>query len=445
MAFKYYIRKHSRFNSINIDYSNGRGKGNRFRLATKFKINNPNNWINEKQVVRVCKEEGIDNSKYINDNLTKLKAHFIDKINDCLKEENIISKEIVSNITASFSGQSVQKSRKENQFNFGELLNEWIEKAEGGKILKDNGKRFSNDTFKNYKSVVGHINDFESIYGKIKPSSVDKKLYKKLLVYLREDSEEEYAEGNLGAVIKNFKAAIGKVNDEYGVKFQNYISREWKVIPSNSLSTALNLEQLNKLYQLDLSDKPKTYESIRDAYCFNAFTCGLRVRDYQKLNTSNIVEIKDESSSNKIKCLKYIQSKTGQEVIAPIPDIALSILEKYDGFPVIGSEQDSNNKLKELGDWCGFNKKLYLRNDKGDVIQSAKQYELLTNHSARRTFCTIAYLNGTDTIQIMNLSGHKTEAVLLKYIKVTKEQHALRMLKTNHFKKLNSIKTLRAI
>ena len=71
MAFKYYIRKHSRFNSINIDYSNGRGKGNRFRLATKFKINNPKNWINEKQVVRVCKEEGIDNSKYINDNLTK--------------------------------------------------------------------------------------------------------------------------------------------------------------------------------------------------------------------------------------------------------------------------------------------------------------------------------------------------------------------------------------
>ena len=99
------------------------------------------------------------------------------------------------------------------------------------------------------------------------------------------------------------------MNDEYGIKFQNYISREWKVIPSNSLSTALNLEQLNKLYQLDLSDKPKTYESIRDAYCFNAFTCGLRVRDYQKLNTSNIVEIKDESSSNKIKCTKKHSSR----------------------------------------------------------------------------------------------------------------------------------------
>ena len=46
---------------------------------------------------------------------------------------------------------------------------------------------------------------------------------------------------------------------------------------------------------------------------------------------------------------------------------------------------------------------------------------------------------------IVDTNNRITESVLLKYIKVTKEQHALRMLKTNHFKKLNSIKTLRAI
>ena len=57
MVFKYYIRNHVRFNSINIDYSIGRGKGNRFRLATKFQINNPKNWINEKQKVRVLKKK----------------------------------------------------------------------------------------------------------------------------------------------------------------------------------------------------------------------------------------------------------------------------------------------------------------------------------------------------------------------------------------------------
>ena len=445
MAFKYYIRNHVRFNSINIDYSIGRGKGNRFRLATKFQINNPKNWINEKQKVRVCKEEGIDNAKYINDNLTKLKAHFIENINQLLKEGEILTKETISEITASYSGQSVQKSRKDSQFDFCKLLSGWVNKAERGKILKDNGKPFSNDTFKNYKSVIGHVREFEAIYGNIKPSSIDKTLYKKLLVYLREDCDEDYAEGNLGAVIKNFKAALSKISDEYRIKFPNYISKEWRVIQSKSLSTALNLEQLNTLYNLDLNDKPISYHNIRDAYCFNAFTCGLRVRDYQKLDKRNIIEIKDEHSNEKIKCLKYIQSKTGQEVIAPIPDVALSIIEKHNGFPLIGSEQESNNKLKELGKWCGFDEVLYLRNDKGDIIQSAKQFELLTNHSARRTFCTIAYLNGMDTIQIMNLSGHKTESVLLKYIKVTKEQHALRMLKTNHFKKLNSIISLRAV
>lgn len=445
MAFKYFIRKHARFNSINIDYSIGRGKGNRFRLATKLQINNPKNWINEKQKVRVCKEEGIDNAKYINDNLTKLKAHFIENINQLLKEGEILTKEIVNEIPTSYNGQSVQRARKENQFDFNELLNNWVNNAQEGKILKDNGKKYSEYTFKNYKTLFKHIENFEKLNGRIKPSHINKKLYNKLLSYLREDCDEDYAEGNLGAVIKNFKAALSKISDEYRIKFPNYISKEWRVIQSKSLSTALNLEQLNALYNLDLNDKPISYHNIRDAYCFNAFTCGLRVRDYQKLDKRNIIEIKDAYSNDKIKCLKYIQSKTGQEVIAPIPDVALSIIEKHKGFPLIGSEQESNNKLKELGKWCGFDEVLYLRNDKGDITQSAKQFELLTNHSARRTFCTIAYLNGMDTIQIMNLSGHKTEAVLLKYIKVTKEQHALRMLKTNHFKKLNSIKTLRAV
>ena len=445
MAFKYYIRKHSKYNSIYIDFSNGRGKENRFRLATKFQINNTNNWINDKQKVRVCKDEGIDNAKYINDNLTKLKSHFIEKVNDLLREGETLTKDLISEIPSSFNGQSVQKNRREKQFNFCDLLSKWIEKAESGKILKDNGKKFSEYSFKNYKTLFKHISEFEKMYGSIKPRTIDKKLYSNLLVYLREDSDENYADGNLGAVIKNFKAALSKLTDEYGIKFPNYNSKDWRVIQSNTLSTALNLEQLNTFYHFDLNDKPISYQNIRDAYCFNAYTCGLRVRDYQKLNKSNIIEIKDEVSNDKISCLKYVQSKTGQEVIAPIPDVALGIIKKHNGFPTIGSEQDSNNKLKEIGEWCGFDEVLYLRNEKGDVIQTAKQHELLTNHSARRTFCTIAYLNGMDTIQIMNLSGHKTESVLLKYIKVTKEQHALRMLKTNHFKKLNSIKTLRAI
>jgi len=40
----------------------------------------------------------------------------------------------------------------------------------------------------------------------------------------------------------------------------------------------------------------------------------------------------------------------------------------------------------------------------------------------------------------MNISGHKSERVLLGYINVTEEEHALRFAQSDYFKKINKIK-----
>ena len=58
---------------------------------------------------------------------------------------------------------------------------------------------------------------------------------------------------------------------------------------------------------------------------------------------------------------------------------------------------------------------------KGDRMRAYKmpKCEMIKTHTARRSFCTNAYLSGMDSLDIMALSGHKTEANFLKYIKVT--------------------------
>ena len=66
--------------------------------------------------------------------------------------------------------------------------------------------------------------------------------------------------------------------------------------------------------------------------------------------------------------------------------------------------------------------------------------ELLTNHTSRRSFCTIAYLNGMDTINI-RLFQVTEEKILLEYINVSQHQHARRMQQTEHFKKITAINT----
>jgi len=272
--------------------------------------------------------------------------------------------------------------------------------------------------------------------GGIKPQQVNKKLYNNILVYLRE-CKEDYADGNLGAVIKNFKATIPKLKDEYNISFPDYDSREWSVLSPNALKIALNLEEVMDMYNLDLSEHVNRYDIVRDAYVFNALSCGARIGDYKKFNHTNLKKRQGKTY------LEYVQEKTGKFIIAPLPPICLSIIKKHNGFPEIGTAQDSNRKLKELGKLCAFEEIQYLRDSKGKVIASGAKWELLTNHTSRRSFCTIAYLNGMDTINIRSISGHGGETILLEYINITQQQHAINIQKTEHFKKVSAINTLR--
>jgi len=58
------------------------------------------------------------------------------------------------------------------------------------------------------------------------------------------------------------------------------------------------------------------------------------------------------------------------------------------------------------------------------------KYELVSSHTARRSFCTNAYKSGMDSLAIMQLSGHKTEKSFLTYIKIGNEEFASRI--ANH-------------
>jgi len=57
------------------------------------------------------------------------------------------------------------------------------------------------------------------------------------------------------------------------------------------------------------------------------------------------------------------------------------------------------------------------------------KYELVTSHTARRSFATNLYRRGLPASQIMLLTGHKTEGAFLRYIKVSKEDNARDVLR----------------
>ena len=83
----------------------------------------------------------------------------------------------------------------------------------------------------------------------------------------------------------------------------------------------------------------------------------------------------------------------------------------------------------------GINELVSISKTQGGKLKTytKPKYEMIKTHTARRSFCTNAYLSGMDSLDIMALSGHKTEKNFLKYIKVTRHQRAKRIAEHKFF------------
>lgn len=68
---------------------------------------------------------------------------------------------------------------------------------------------------------------------------------------------------------------------------------------------------------------------------------------------------------------------------------------------------------------------------KEDIVP---KHDLIGTHTARRSFCTNAYLSKMPVIDIMALSGHTTEREFYNYIKVTPQERAVKIADSAFFK-----------
>ncbi len=84
-------------------------------------------------------------------------------------------------------------------------------------------------------------------------------------------------------------------------------------------------------------------------------------------------------------------------------------------------EQKINEKLKSIGEKAKLKEEIIVKRTTGGELKETpfKKYELLTNHTARLSFCTNAYKADMPVIDIMALSGHTSEKLFYNYIKAS--------------------------
>lgn len=288
------------------------------------------------------------------------------------------------------------------------------------KRLGQDGKAISKPTIITYQTTKKHFTEYQK--------KRNKKYYLKDINQNLIDGFAEYlsidlnmASNGSGKYMKTFRTMMNyakqKKHISSDVLAENKV-RVTKETPDNIYLNEVDIEDMMKIKEFD-SD---LQEIVRDLFVIGCRT-GLRFSDYSTLTAQKI--------NNGF--IHLTQQKTQGRVTIPIHPIVAEILAKYpDGLPKCPPNQVFNRYLKEIGKKLpqldvAF-EKILTRAGKPDPV-TYKKYMLLQSHTARRSFCTNEYLNGTPTITIMAISGHKSEKSFIAYIKADSLQHAILMMK----------------
>lgn len=187
----------------------------------------------------------------------------------------------------------------------------------------------------------------------------------------------------------------------------------------------LNERELEHLFSLELEGK---LANVRDLFLIGAYT-GLRFSDFTQVKAENIQPI--ESNGKTVDCLVITTQKTKQKTVLPLTNPILRAILERNGWkaPRVISNQKLNNYLKELAQEAGFTQEVEISEYKAgrQEKKTVQKWELISSHTARRSFATNAFKKGLPPAQIMKFTGHTSVQTLMKYIKAGLEETAVEL------------------
>lgn len=181
---------------------------------------------------------------------------------------------------------------------------------------------------------------------------------------------------------------------------------------------ALTFDELEKLEKVDVSASVEQ-QKAKDMFLLGCYT-GLRISDLKRLNETRIVEGK----------ICMILQKNQKEVSIPLRSEARNILNKYGMASPKISEQQLNESIKDVCEKAKINKILTIRTNKGgiDKEEPKAKHELITSHTASKTFITLAPQKfGLTPAEIAAIVGKDLKTLLNHYFQLPLESAIKKM------------------
>lgn len=289
-------------------------------------------------------------------------------------------------------------------------------------------------TIKQYRLAYNNLKEYHEVTKKeVDFDTIDVAFYDDFVRFLlnknfgTDEEVKKYGTNTIGARIKNLKVFLNEAVERGLTTNLQFRSNRFKKPNEKSESIYLSIDEIDRIYKLDLSKNPHL-DRVRDLFIIGCYT-GLRFSD--------LIQIKNENLIDKKSKLKIKTEKTGEIVVIPLHHYIREIINKYKGnLPQLISNNKMNEYLKQIGEQAKINEDVLITATKGGEVKSErfKKYELITVHTARRSFATNAYLNDIPSISIMKITGHNTEKAFLTYIKISQEDNANKLMNHPFFK-----------
>lgn len=180
----------------------------------------------------------------------------------------------------------------------------------------------------------------------------------------------------------------------------------------DTTTIALTSDELTAIESLDLIDNIRLGQ-VRDLFLISCYTA-MRFSDVSTLKAHSIQD----------GMIRIFVTKTKSTVSIPVTEPLQAVLDRYPDFvfPTI-SNQKANEYLKEIGQLAGVTSIVEVVRFRGGekLSQLLPKWQVLSTHTARRTFITISLQRGMQAESVRRISGHKDMRSFQKYVKYADE------------------------
>ena len=296
-----------------------------------------------------------------------------------------------------------------------------------GRVNKTTKNKTTKGTLETYKQTFNLFKEFHALTGiSLDFDNIDLEFYTKFVQFL--EGTKNFKTNTVAKHITRLKTFLNEATELGYNTNTKYKGKYFTAQKETANNIFLDENELKIISEFDFSSKPYL-ERTRDVFVLGCYT-GLRFSDYRNVPNA------DKQTISGTEYYSIIAQKTQKMVVVPILPEAKKIIDKYTDegmllLPKPISNQKFNEYLKEIGKEI---KELHssfklVRTVGGKkTTTEKKKWELLTTHTARRSFATNMYLRKIPVPNIMAITGHKTEKSFYTYIQMTPMEHAVKFV-----------------